>query len=120
MPLRFTEVEGNIVEVEASGKLTDEDYDVFIPRMEQLIERWGRLRMLFEMRDFHGWDLPSAWEELKFQARHRKDLKRVAVVGEREWEKWASKLSRIFTGADVRFFGEEEADEARVWVHSGW
>ncbi len=120
MPLQFTENKGNIVAVTASGTLTDEDYDEFVPRMEELIERWGRLRMIFEMKDFHGWDLSSAWDEFKFHAKHRKDLKRVAVIGDRKWEKWASKVSRFFTGSNVRYFDHEQADEARDWIESGW
>lgn len=121
MALAFDKVEGNVVAVTVSGRLTDEDYEVFVPRMEKLIEQWGRLRMLFQMKDdFEGWDASSAWEEFKFEARHRKDLKRVAVVGNRSWEKWMTRLSKLFTGTDVRFYGSDKADDARAWLESGW
>ncbi|MHC4428247.1 MAG: SpoIIAA family protein [Planctomycetota bacterium] len=120
MPLEFSATEGNIVVVRASGKLTDADYKLFVPHMETLLERWGRLRMLFEMDDFQGWDASGLWDEVKFHAEHRKDMKKVAVVGEKQWEKWASKLSRIFTGADVRYFDRSEHDEARAWIQAGW
>ena len=120
MPLEFEEVKGNIVVMRASGKLTDDDYEVFVPYMEHLIDRWGRLRMLFLMDEFEGWDLASAWEEFKFELKHMKDLKRVAVVGENTWEQWATKLSKIFTGTDVRWFERSKADEARTWIESGW
>ncbi len=120
MPLTFDKIEGNTVAVTASGRLSDDDYQLFVPRMERLIEQWGRLRMLFRMEDFHGWDLPSAWEELRFHARHGKDLKRVAVVGDKRWEAWASKASRFFTGADVRYFDQAAADEAQAWIDEGW
>jgi len=103
MPLEFSEVENNIVFVKASGTLVDEDYQQFVPRMEKLMQQFGKLRMVFTMEDFHGWDLHSAWDELKFELKHTKDLKRVAVVGDRKWEKWASRLSGIFTDAGVRF-----------------
>ncbi|MCH7602234.1 MAG: STAS/SEC14 domain-containing protein [Planctomycetes bacterium] len=120
MPLEFQEIKGNIVSVKASGKLTKEDYDQFVPRMEQLIEQWGRLRMLFQMDNCQGWDAHSSWDEFKFQLKHRKDLKRVAVVGDARWEKWASMVSRIFTGADVRYFDQDQAEEASTWIESGW
>ena len=120
MSLVFENVEGNIVSIKATGRLTDDDYEAFVPRMESLIERWGRLRMLFDLDDFEGWDLASAWEELKFEARHRKDLKRVAVVGEKKWERWTTKLSKVFTGTDVRFFERAQEDEARTWITAGW
>ena len=120
MPLQFDQVKGNMVSVAASGRLTDEDYDRFVPEMERLIKQWGRLRMLFDMRDFRGWDLHSVWDEFKFHARHRQDLKRVAVVGNKNWEKWARKVSRLFTGSDVRYFDEDDIEEARYWLASGW
>ena len=62
----------------------------------------------------------SSWDEFKFQLKHRKDLKRVAVVGDARWEKWASMVSRIFTGADVRYFDQDQAEEASTWIESGW
>lgn len=120
MPLEFSEVKNNIVFVKASGTLTDEDYQQFVPQMEKLMQQFGRLRMVFEMENFHGWDLHSAWDELKFEIKHMKDLKRVAVVGDRQWEKWASKLSGIFTGTEVRYFYHDQADEAKAWIESFW
>ena len=120
MPLDFDEVKGNIVSVRAKGKLTDADYDEFVPRMEELIKQWGRLRMLFYMDDFHGWDVSGAWDEFKFELRHRSDLKRVAVVGDKKWAGWASKLSKLFTGTDVRYFEREYAAVGRAWIESGW
>ena len=120
MAIDIKEVSGNIVWVEASEQLTDDDYETFVPRMEALIKQWGRLRMLLEMKDFRGWDTKSVWEEFKFHSKHRKDLKRVAVVGEKQWERWATRLSRIFTGSDVRYFDHAELDDARGWIEMGW
>jgi len=120
MPLQLSSINGNMVSVTASGQLTDDDYERFVPEMERLIDQWGRLCMIFEMQDFRGWDAQSLWEEFKFQARHRKDLNRVAVVGDKNWEHWASSISRLFTGADVRYFDREQSDEAMIWVRSGW
>ena len=121
MPIEFQEVKGNIVNVRVTGRLSDDDYKIFVPRMESLIQQWGRLRMLFEMvDDFQGWDLSSAWQEFKFQAKHMKDVKRVAVVGNKKWEQWATAISRMFTGTDVRYFDESAVSEARDWISTGW
>jgi hypothetical protein len=38
-----------------SGKLSKEDYEHFVPEVERLIEQEGKIRLLFEMHDFHGW-----------------------------------------------------------------
>jgi hypothetical protein len=120
MPLKFDETKGNIAVVTASGKLTDDDHEMFMKHMETLIERWGRLRMLFRLDDFEGWDVPSLWNEIRFELQHKKDLKRVAVIGEKKWEEWATRFSRLLTGTDVRYFSREEADEGRRWLEAGW
>ena len=46
--------EGKIVEVHATGKLEKSDYESFDPEVERLIEKHGKIRVLFVMRDFHG------------------------------------------------------------------
>jgi hypothetical protein len=120
MPLEFTQTEGNFVEVKASGLLVDEDYDKFVPYMEHLIERWGKLRMLFDMQECTGWSPTGAWHELKFQSKHRKDLKKVAVVGDEKWAEWATRFSKLFTGSDVRFFDASDVEDARAWILSGF
>lgn len=116
IPLKLQEIKPKLVSVKATGKITDEDHEEFIPWMEGRIEQWGRLRMLFEMEDFHGWDLHSMWHEFRFESRHKKDLKRVAVVGEEKWERWASKISGFFTSTDVRYFDRDQIGEARAWL----
>ena len=120
MPLEFEETNGNIVLVSATGTLTDDDYDEWVPRMEKLIDRWGRLRMIFDMTACDGWDLSGAWEEFKFEAKHRDHIKRVAVIGNRKWTERMSKASGLITGAEVKFFEPGAADEAREWIQVGW
>lgn len=44
----------------ATGKLTDDDYQVFLPQLEELIEARGPISMLMELEDFHGWDAKAA------------------------------------------------------------
>ena len=44
-----------------------------------------RLFVLFE--DFHGWDLHAAWDEFKFGLKHDADFERIAMVGDRKWQK---------------------------------
>ncbi len=121
MPLYFESIQGNVVHVRASGTLSDEDYrNTFIPTMENLFQTWTGVRMLFSMDpDFEGWDAQGAWTELRFEAKHRHDMVRVGVVGEGKWDRWATKFSKVFTDAKVRFFSPDQEDEAKEWIASG-
>ena len=104
---------GGNVEVKVTGKLTREDYEIFVPEMERLIKQHGKIRVLFDMHDFHGWEVAALWEDLKFDARHFKDIERLALVGEKAWEKGMAVFCRPFTMATIRYFDRSQVGEAR-------
>lgn len=111
-------VTGNIAEVEISGKLSKEDYEIFVPLIESLIEKHGKIRILFEMTDFHGWDAGALWEDVKFDAKHHAHIERIAFVGDKKWEEWMAKICRPFTSAGIKYFDVSETDAAREWIAS--
>jgi hypothetical protein len=73
---------GKILNVKISGKLSKEDYQEFVPRVEKLIKDHGRIRMLVAMHDFHGWEMGALWEDIKFDVKHFGDIERLALVGD--------------------------------------
>jgi hypothetical protein len=86
MTLQLTEENGGkLVVVHVSGKLVKADYEHFVPEIERLVRRHGKLRLLFDMTDFHGWEVSAAWEDFKFGIEHFADIERLAMVGEKQW-----------------------------------
>lgn len=104
--------------VRLSGKLTAEDYEQLVPAVEKVIKERGTLRMLIEMRDFHGWDLAATWEDTKFGLRHYHDIDRLAMVGEKVWQRGMAVFCKPFTRAAIKYFDVSEIDEARSWVEA--
>lgn len=49
------EAAGKILAVRLSGKLTKQDYEHFLPEVARLIGQHGKIRILVQMHDFHGW-----------------------------------------------------------------
>jgi len=109
---------GRVVEVRVEGKLTTNDYETFVPEVERLIGQHGKLRVLFDMQDFHGWSAGALWEDIKFDLKHFRDIDRLALVGERKWEAGMATFCRPFTTATIRYFDRAQADDARRWLHS--
>ncbi len=105
-----------IVVVHASGKLSNEDYEHFVPEVERMIKEVGKIRLLFEMRDFRGWDAGALWADIKFDLKHFGDIERLALVGEKKWEEWMAAFCRPFTSAEIRYFDQSQAEEARSWI----
>ena len=111
----ITEV-GKFLHVRAKGKLTKEFYETFVPAVEKFIQENGKLRILFEMHDFHGWTAGALWEDIKFDASHWRDIERLAIVGETKWEQGMAVFCKPFTTAKVRYFDISKIDEARAWI----
>ncbi len=107
---------GTILVVHVSGMLAKADYKRFVPEFERLARQPGRMRVLFEMTDFHGWELGALWEDIKFDLKHYTDIDRIAMIGEKTWQNAMTIICKPFTTAKVRFFDHAEALEARAWL----
>ena len=81
-----------------------------------MIKQFGKIRILVEMHDFHGWDAGALWEDLKWDASHFNHIERLAVVGDSKWHQWMASFCKPFTTAKIRYFTPDKMDEARVWV----
>lgn len=110
------ENDGKLLVVRLGGKLHKDDYKHFVPKVEEAIQKVGKVRILIEMHDFHGWDLGGLWEDMKFDAKHFKDIERLAMVGDKKWEQWMATFCKPFTTAVVRYFPEGQTAEARTWI----
>jgi hypothetical protein len=117
MAIELREIDGGkTLNIRLSGKLKKADYERFLPEIERLIAQHGKLRILMEMHDFHGWDAGALWEDLKFETKHFKHIERLAMVGETKWEKGMAWFCKPFTTAKIRYFDRQQADEARLWL----
>ena len=108
-----------VVGVMLSGKLHDEDYKQVWPTMESLLTAEGKVRLFVQLEDFQGWDLHAAWDEFKFNLKHWADFERIAMVGDRKWEKWMASFCKTFMKTEVRYFDSPEIDAAWDWLREG-
>lgn len=110
----------DVLGVRVSGTLTEADYDRLIPFLEARVREHGPLRVLVLMEDWHGWDsIGALWEDAKMDARLNEHVERIAMVGDEEWERWMSKLSRPFAEGQLRYFDAADLDAAWTWVREG-
>lgn len=105
-----------MLHVRLNGKLTNADYQTFVPELEELITRHGSLRLLVEMTDFHGWNAGALWDDLKVYVKHGNEIERLAIVGEKAWQEWMARMAKPFLQSEVRYFDQAHAGEARRWV----
>ncbi len=105
-----------VIGFKLSGKLHDADYQQFVPWIDEAIAKSGKVRLLAYFHDFHGWDLHALWDDIKFSTTHCTKIERIALVGDKTWEKWMAKVCKPFTMAKIRYFDETEMEAARAWL----
>lgn len=110
---------GKVLEVQVSEKLLHADYQLFVPEVERLVAQHGKIRVLFEMTQFHGWEPAAVWDDIKFDVKHFTHIERIAMVGDKKWERGMAAFCHPFTTAKVRYFDARDLEKAREWVEEG-
>ena len=113
---QLTLASDQILGFKMSGKLHDEDYKKFVPLLEAAVAKHGKVRLLAQFHDFHGWDMHALWDDIKFSTKHCLDIERIALVGDKTWEKWMAKVCKPFTMAKIKYFDAAELDAAWAWL----
>jgi len=72
--------------------------------------------MLIELLDFKGWSVGAMWEDTKFGLSHFNDIDRLAIVGDKQWEKTMATFIKPFTTAIVKYFDIGKLDAANAWI----
>jgi len=112
----LTGLPANVVGFKLSGKLQDADYKTFVPVVDAAIAKEGKVRILAQFHDFHGWDAKALWDDIKFSTTHCTKIDRIALVGEKTWEKWMAKVCKPFTIAKIQYFDAAQLDAAKTWL----
>src|SRR5499427_8355438 len=98
----------NVLAFKLSGKLHDEDYKRFTPVIDAALAKHPKVRLLAVFHDFHGWDMHALWDDIKFSTTHCTKINRIALVGDKTWEKWMAAVCKPFTMAKVKYFDASE------------
>jgi hypothetical protein len=108
---------GNVIGFKLHGKATDEDYkERLIPELEKAIEEHGKIRVLWDLERFEGWTPHAAWDDLIVGTKMFDDIERLAIVGDRKWERVMTKLIQPVTGLEARYFDHHKLQHAWDWL----
>lgn len=98
----------------AVGDVTAADYEVMQPLVQEAVDAHGSVRLLLDLREFH-WEKVEAWgADLRFGRQFKDSIERLAILGDRTWEKWLARLAEPFYARESKYFSDE--DEAWDWV----
>ena len=109
---------GKTVGFRLSGEVTDNEYKTFANDIETIIADKGNVRLLLILEYPQELTLKAVWDNLIFWIKHINDIERLAIVGQKEWERWLEFLEHPFVNADVRYYKKSQLKEAWTWLIS--
>ena len=62
------------------------------------------------------WDLHALWDDIKFATTHCTTFDRIALVGDKTWEKRMATICKPFTMATIRYFDAADINKAWAWL----
>jgi len=112
------ETNKELLAVRVSGKLTSEDFELYKQQIADRMALSHAARLYFEMTDFDGWEPGSFLENAFFDLVNGREYGRVAMVGNKKWQKWAAQLASPVKKEGVHYFHLTDKESAMRWVQA--
>ncbi len=114
----LTELPPGIDGVQATGRVTREDYDqVLEPLLEKARHEKRRIRLLYQLGPhFEGFTAAAVVEDAWVGLRHLRLFDGCAVVGDIGWIREAAQLVGALMPCPVRVFGNAQFQQAAAWL----
>jgi len=110
----------DVIVAQLIGKLEASTYDNIDEKIADAFSRTDHPRLLLDLREFDGWSgLSALGQHLSLVNEHRRKPERVAVVGDKAWQRLAERIMSRFVNAKAKFFDADDYDGAQAWVAQG-
>ena len=109
---------GKAIGFKLSDEVTENEYKDFIAEIDTIIADQGKIKLLIVVDYPQDFDLKASWDNLVFWIKHIKDIERLAIVGQKEWEKWLELLEKPFIHAEVKYYKKSNTKDAWNWIKS--
>lgn len=120
---RFNEImpesDDRVLCVEITKPITGDGYaQNFLPRIRQMIDNNGELRLLIYFRNYRGWEREAAEMDMDAISELGSATGRVAHVNPPESVVYKVRVMKPMLGLDIRNFEENELTQALEWVRA--
>lgn len=117
MTVQYSEdADEKIVELTVSGRVTREDYDAVIDRMQGFIDAHGTVKLIEVIESLEGFDPAVIWPGIKFDFKNLRHISHVAVVSDIGWIGPLSKAAGALIATKLRTYDAGELEAAREWI----
>ncbi len=117
MITQINNVPDNIVAFRSSGEVTQDDFETVFPKVEELVERTGKLNYLLELENSPADFTAGAWlQDALLGLKNITKWNRAAIVTDSEQVRaFTDAFSKVMPG-EFRGFSKDEFDNAVDWV----
>ncbi|GAB3792550.1 SpoIIAA family protein [Virgibacillus kimchii] len=102
--------------VEINGKLTAEDARSVDDHAGELYGDKSDFNILAIFKELEGTTIKSLLKGMKVDMKRWNQMKKFAVVSEKDWVENASKAGKILPGITVEYFEMDEVEKAWQWL----
>ncbi|GHE83716.1 STAS/SEC14 domain-containing protein [Thalassotalea profundi] len=104
--------------LKAIGTLTHADYEVITPLIDSALAsvKEPKVNVLIDGTELEGWELRAAWDDFKLGLKHNNEFNKIAIYGNKSWQKTLAKVGAWFISGEIKFF--EELTDAANWLKS--
>jgi hypothetical protein len=107
-----------VIGLEATGKVTREDYEATVlPQIQQKQREFDKIRLMYVLgNEFEGYSAGAVWEDASLAFKKPGSWERIAVVSDSEWLRRAMALFSWMVPGEVKLFSVSETSDAKEWV----
>ena len=109
----------NVFAYEVDGRIRERDIKSAVKELEPFMKREGKFSVLARMKNFHGFDLLSVFDDnlIRLKIKAPSKIDRYAVVGPKSWMRNLLELVNPLISTEIRTF--EASEEAAAWEWVG-
>lgn len=113
---KMDESAGNVLGYQVIGDISKEDYATLVPEVQAVVDEQGSVKLLLDMEQFKS-EKPEAWgSDFSFGHTYRKQIEKMAIVGDKKWEKGLAKLAEPFYAREAQYFHTADIADAWSWL----
>jgi hypothetical protein len=106
----------NALAYHISDKLSRDEVRQLTDELEGAISACGKIRILLELHGSPYGGIGAVWEDVKFEMKFGSDIERMALVGDKDVQKWNHRLFGELIGTQIHYFDPDQLDEAWAWL----
>ncbi|MFN2138147.1 MAG: STAS/SEC14 domain-containing protein [Candidatus Promineifilaceae bacterium] len=107
---------GPVVGYKVVGKVTADDYKQLVPDVQALTDKYDQVGVLIDLQEFAGEDVGAWLSDLKFGHKFHDKIAKMAIVGDKGWERWLAALADPFYAKDAQYFHSADLEKAWAWL----